>query len=67
MRAVVPAALCLLALLAVAPGADARPDPPECVHGGLAVTVGPATVSDYCGEGPRVEYDPEWCSNEGLC
>jgi hypothetical protein len=57
MRAVV-LAVCLLALLAVSPTVEAKPDPPQCVYGGLAVTVGPVTVSNYCGEGPRVSVDP---------
>lgn len=64
MRALVAAALFLLATLAVG-GADAQPEPPQCVHGGIAVTVGPVTVSNYCGEGPRVGVDPDCLRVEG--
>ncbi|HJQ93841.1 MAG TPA: hypothetical protein VJ874_06105 [Candidatus Thermoplasmatota archaeon] len=67
MRAAMLAALCLLILLAFTPGAEARPDPPECVWAGPSVTVGPVTVSSYCGEGPRVSYDPTWCTEQELC
>jgi hypothetical protein len=66
MRAAMLAAL-LLALVAFTPGAEARPDPPECVWEGPSVTVGPVTVSSSCGEGPRVTYDPEWCTEQDLC
>lgn len=65
MRVLVVAALFLLATLAVG-SADAQPDPPQCVYGGLAVTVGPVTVSNYCGEGPRVSVDPD-CLRDGSC
>jgi hypothetical protein len=67
MRALLVAALVLLSVLAFAPGAEARPDPPECVHGGISQTVGPITVSNYCGEGPRLSYDPDWCTEQELC
>lgn len=67
MRALLLAAVCLVTLLAVAPSAEARPDPPQCVYGGLSVTVGPVTVSNYCGEGPAVSYDPAWCTEQELC
>jgi hypothetical protein len=66
MRAVMLAALCL-ATLALVPSAEAQPDPPQCVWEGPAVTIGPATVSAYCGEGPRVSYDPAWCTEKELC
>jgi hypothetical protein len=67
MRAAMLAALCLLTLLAITPGAEASPDPPECVWGGPSVTVGPVTVSSYCGQGPAVTYDPAWCTEQELC
>jgi len=67
MRALLLATVVLLTALALVPGAEARPDPPQCVHGGLVVSVGPVTVSNYCGEGPRVSYDPAWCTEQGLC
>lgn len=66
MRALLLAAL-FLTLAAFAPTAAAQPDPPECVWAGPAVTVGPVTVSSYCGEGPRVRYDPAWCTEQELC
>lgn len=67
MRALLIAAAFLVTLLAVAPAGEARPDPPECVWAGPSVTVGPVTVSNYCGEGPRVTYDPDWCTEQELC
>ena len=67
MRALLLAALALVTLLAVAPSAEAKPDPPECVWAGPSATVGPLTVSSYCGEGPRVHYDPQWCTEQELC
>ena len=66
MRAVMLAALCL-ATLAFVPAADAQPDPPQCVHGGIAVPVGPVTVATHCGSGPTVTYDPAWCTEKELC
>lgn len=66
MRAAMLAAL-LLVSLALVPGAEARPDPPECVHGGIEVPVGPVTIRTHCGSGPSVSYDPEWCNEQGLC
>jgi hypothetical protein len=66
MRAVMLAALCL-ASLAFVPVADAQPDPPQCIWAGPSVTVGPVTVSSYCGEGPSVSYDPAWCTEKELC
>jgi hypothetical protein len=66
MRALLLAAL-LLSLAAAVPAAEAQPDPPECVWEGPAVTVGPLTVSAYCGEGLRVRYDPDWCTEQRLC
>lgn len=65
MRVLVVAALFLLATLAVG-SADAKPDPPQCVYGGLEVGVGPVTVSNHCGEGPRVDVDAE-CLRDGTC
>ena len=67
MRALLLATVVLLTVLSIAPGAEARPEPPECVWGGPSVTVGPVTVSSYCGEGPRVTYDPQWCTEQDLC
>ena len=67
MRALLLAALVLVTLLAVAPSAEARPDPPECVYGGIEVPVGPVTVRTNCGSGPSVSYDPEWCTEQELC
>ncbi len=66
MRALLLAAIVLVTLLAVAPSAEARPDPPQCVYGGLSVSVGPVTVSNYCGEGPRVTVDED-CLRDGTC
>lgn len=67
MRALLLAALLLVTLLAVVPSAEARPDPPECVHGGIEVSVGPVTVRTNCGAPPSISYDPEWCTEQGLC
>lgn len=67
MRAVMLAALCLLTVLAVAPGAQAAPDPPQCIHGGIVVPVGPVTVRTNCGAPPSASYDPEWCTEQDLC
>ena len=61
------AALLLVTLVAIAPGAEARPEPPECVHGGIEVPVGPVTVRTNCGAPPSVTYDPQWCTEQGLC
>ena len=59
MRALVVAALVLIASLA-AGTAEAKPDPPQCVHGGIEVPVGPVTVRTHCGSGPTVEVDECW-------
>lgn len=67
MRAALLATICLLTFLAFAPGAEARPDPPQCVHGGIEVPVGPVTVRTNCGSGPSVSYDPDWCTEQELC
>lgn len=66
MRAAVLAVVCLVTLLAIVPGANAQPEPPQCVYGGLSVTVGPVTVSTSCGEGPRVDVDAD-CIRDGTC
>ncbi|MHB1261640.1 MAG: hypothetical protein ACYC2H_07970 [Thermoplasmatota archaeon] len=67
MRALLLAAIVLVTLLAVTPSAEARPDPPECVYGGIVVPVGPLTGRTTCGSGPSVSYDPEWCTEQELC
>lgn len=67
MRALLLAAVLLLTVLSLAPGAEARPEPPECVHGGIEIPVGPYTIRTNCGSGPSIEHDPEWCTEQGLC
>ncbi len=65
MRALLACALLLVASLAFAPTAEARPPPPECVYGGIEYTVGPVTVRTNCGAGPSVDvnecYPRETC------
>lgn len=65
MRALLLAAVLFVTLLAVAPGAEAKPDPPQCVHGGLVFGVGPVTVRTNCGSAPTVSVDPECLRVEG--
>ena len=64
MRALVVAALFLLATLAVGT-ADASPTPPQCIHGGIDVPIGPVTVSTHCGAPPSVDVDPSCLRIEG--
>ncbi|MEK6975744.1 MAG: hypothetical protein AABY18_05320 [Candidatus Thermoplasmatota archaeon] len=64
MRALVVAALFLLATLAVGT-ADAKPDPPQCIHGGIEVGAGPVTVRTNCGASPSVSVDPDCLRVEG--
>ena len=60
MRALLAALLLGLVAFAVPP-AEARQDPPQCVHGGIEQSVGPATVRTTCGEGIVVEVKPYDC------
>lgn len=57
MRALVVAALFLLASLAVGT-AEAAPPEPQCIHGGIQVGAGPVTVSTHCARPPSVDVDP---------
>jgi hypothetical protein len=64
MRAFAVAALFLLASLAVGT-ADASPPPPQCIHGGIEVPIGPVTVATHCGSGPSVSVDEDCLRVEG--
>lgn len=66
MRVLLVASILLLATVAFTGTASAQPEPPQCVYGGLSVTVGPVTVSNYCGQGPRVTVNED-CLRPGAC
>lgn len=64
MRALVVAALFLLASLAVGT-AEAAPPEPQCIHGGIQVGVGPVTVRTNCAAPPTVSVDEDCLRVEG--
>lgn len=64
MRTLVVVALFLVASLAVGT-ADAKPDPPQCIHGGIVVGAGPVTVRTNCGAPPSATVDPDCLRVEG--
>lgn len=65
MRVLIACALLLASTLAVGV-ADARPEPPQCVYGGIEQTVGPVTVRTNCGAPPSVTVDED-CLRDGTC